>query len=79
MSDPSGDLKAMTADEHRAMELTAELANLCRKIVGTGNQADHDWNELAHRIHAVQHTILAQAAARAYPYKYRPLGGWGTR
>ena len=65
----------MTADEHEAMEVTARLANLVKKIIGEGPQAAHDWAEAAQRIHAIQHTIMAQAAARAYPDRYRPLGG----
>ncbi len=70
----AGDL--MTEDEHAAMKLTADLANALHRIIGKGGQAEHDWAEAAQRIHAIQHTILAQAAARAYPDLYRPLGGW---
>lgn len=66
----------LTADEHEAMRLSGDLAGLLRRIIGKGNQAEHDWAEAAARIHAVQHMILAQAAARSYPGLYRPLGGW---
>ncbi len=71
----------MTDLEHEAMELTAQLANAMRRIIhdGGGSQVDHDWSEVAQRIHAIQHTILAQAAARAYPDLYRPLGGWAAK
>lgn len=65
----------LTVEEREALDLSGKLANLCRRIVGSGPQADHDWNELAARIHAVQHTIMAQAAARAYPQEFRLLGG----
>jgi hypothetical protein len=64
----------LTDVEQRALGLTGELAKLMREIIGTGPQSEHDWNEAAHRIHAIQHMIMAQAAARAYPLLYRPLG-----
>ena len=66
----------LTPDEHLALELSAELALLVRKIIGDGPDADYDWAMALDRIHAVEHSILAQAAARAYPEFYRPLGGW---
>ena len=66
----------LTPDEHLAMETSAELANLVRKIIGDGPEADLDWAEAMYRIHAVEQMILAQAAARAFPDLYRPLGGW---
>lgn len=68
----------MTELEHEAMRLSGDLATCLKRIIGTGPQAEHDWAEAAQRIHAIQHTILAQAAARAYPGLYRPLGGWTT-
>jgi hypothetical protein len=71
-SSDRGDL--LTADEREALALSGQLAKLCRRIVGSGPQAADDWSELASRIHAVQHTIMAQAAARAYPFEFRLLG-----
>lgn len=35
-----------------------------------------DLAEVADKIHQLQDMVLAQAAARAYPDLYRPLGGW---
>jgi hypothetical protein len=67
--------EALTPDEHEAMRLSAALANVVRRIIGDGPQAEHDWNEAAQRIHAVQHMVMAQAAARCYPERYRLLGG----
>lgn len=64
----------LTEDEHEAMRLSGELANTVGRIIGKGPQAEYDWNEAAQRIHAIQHMILAQAAARAYPDRYRLLG-----
>lgn len=66
----------MTPAEHRAMDLTVELVNLiCHDIIGHGPTRTGDINELVGDIHAVQRTILKQAAARAYPDRYRLLGG----
>lgn len=65
----------LTDDEKEAMRLSGQLANLCGRIIGNGPQAENDWAEMAYRIHGVQHMILAQAAARAYPKEYRLLGG----
>jgi len=40
------------------------------EITGGG----HDWTEAAQRIHGLQHMVMAQAAARAFPHLYRELG-----
>ncbi|MBM0201804.1 hypothetical protein JNW90_00875 [Micromonospora sp. STR1s_5] len=70
---------ALTPAEHAAMDLTAQLwAALC-EITGDDNSRAGDLTELAAPIHAIQHAILAQAAARAYPDRYRLLGGVLTR
>ena len=67
--------EALTDDEHYAMDLTADLANILqRSVIGNGSQWKNDWSEAALQIHALQHTILRQAAARAYPDRYRLLG-----
>jgi hypothetical protein len=66
----------LTDAEHRAMDLTGELWNLlCREVVGHGPSRDRDLRELAHDLHVIQERILAQAAGRAYPNRYRLLGG----
>lgn len=66
----------LTPSEHRAMALTVELWNLlCTEIVGEGRSRAGDTKELCHHIHGIQRTVLAQAAARAYPDQYRLLGG----
>jgi len=71
MTDPG----LLTEAEHRAMDLTVELVNLIAgEIVGHGRTRESDLNELVRDIHAVQRTILKQAAARAYPDRYRLLG-----
>lgn len=48
--------------------------NLC-KIVGDGPSRSGDMRELVAHIHAIQQAIMSQAAARAYPEQFRPLGG----
>jgi hypothetical protein len=65
----------LTADEHEAIDLTGQLENLMGRIVGEGPTRTGDLNEVVQRIQAIQHMILAQAAARAYPDRYRLLGG----
>lgn len=65
----------LTDAEHRAMGLTTELWNLLCEIVGNGPSRAGDLRELAHDVHVIQERILAQAAGRAYPDRYRLLGG----
>lgn len=64
----------LTPEEHEVMDMTANLANALRRVVGDGPHAAHDWNEIAAPIHTIQHHVLAQAAARAYPERYRLMG-----
>jgi hypothetical protein len=65
----------LTAAEHNAVTTAALLANQVAEIITDGPSRDGDLAEAAHHIHAVQRMILAQAAARAYPDRYRTLGG----
>jgi hypothetical protein len=60
--------------EHLAMSLTRQLAGTLREVIGDGEQAQNDLREAVAHIHALQHAIMSQAAARAYPAKYRLLG-----
>lgn len=65
----------LTDAEQRAMDLTADLMKLLSsKIISSGPTRSQDLNEAALRIHAIQHMIMSQAAARAYPDTYRLLG-----
>lgn len=66
---------ALTDLEFEAMDKSGELSMLMRQIIGDGPNAYHDWAEYAAHIHAIQNMILSQAAARAYPDDFRPLGG----
>jgi hypothetical protein len=66
---------ALTDDELHALDLTADLANAVSRIIGGERTGAHDWAEMAAHIHCIQHAIMAQAAARAYPDRFRLLGG----
>lgn len=65
----------LTDDEHRAMTLTVDLATLLAEIISDGEARTSDYAELAAHLHVIQNAVLAQAAARAYPGRYRLLGG----
>lgn len=65
----------LSDDEREALSLTAKLAQVCMKVIGKGPSAEHDWAEMAHRIHDIQHALMSNAAARAYPDTFRLLGG----
>lgn len=65
----------LTDAELRAMDLTAELANLVgQEVIGNGPTRDADVREFVDKIHQIQSIILAQAASRAYPDRFRLLG-----
>lgn len=64
----------LTEDEHLAIVYLGQVANLMPKIIGNGRTKTQDSMEMAQRIHGIQHMIMAQAAARAYPHLYRRLG-----
>lgn len=68
---PAGPLTEL---EHQALELLAEFSRLLISIVGQGATRGHDFDELYHHVHVLQRTIGSQAAARAYPDRYRLLG-----
>lgn len=70
---PKGDL--LTLDELEFMDLSAQLANVMGRIIGDGDSRHHDLSEAVDKIHQLQHTVMAQAAARAYPHLFRLLGG----
>jgi hypothetical protein len=65
---------ALTPDELDALDLVANLANKIGRIVGEGRTRAHDINELVGHIHAIQNAVMSQAAARAYPGRFRLLG-----
>lgn len=65
----------MLTDAERAVVRKAGdlWGDLCA-VVGDGPTRDADLMELVVHIHAIQHAVMAQAAARAYPDEFRLLG-----
>jgi hypothetical protein len=72
--DQEGD-DCFTAAELAALDLAARLAEKLSQVVGDGPTRAHDLNELLVHVHAIQHALMAQAAARLYPERFRLLGG----
>ncbi len=65
----------LTTAEHEALDLTGRLARAIGTVIGGGGApAAADFREAVAHIHALQQMIMAQAAARAYPDRYRLLG-----
>lgn len=65
----------LTDDEQAALELTGELYSLLCRIAGNAGTRAGDLSEVALHIHALQNLVLAQVAGRAYPGRFRLLGG----
>lgn len=64
----------LTDAERAAIQKAGELwGDLCA-IVAPGSTRTADLDELIIHIHAIQHAVMAQAAARAYPDELRLLG-----
>lgn len=64
----------LTDDERAAIHAAGELWGQLCQIVGDGPTREADLGELVVHIHAIQQAVMAQAAARAYPELFRPLG-----
>jgi hypothetical protein len=69
-----GEQAFLTEEEHEILDLTSKLAERVRAWLGDGPAARGDWAELAGAIHVVQRQVLSNAAARAYPGRYRMAG-----
>jgi hypothetical protein len=65
----------LTEHELKVMDLTADLASGLARTVGYRSTRQVDMAELMSHVHVLQAAILAQAAARAYPDRFRLLGG----
>lgn len=71
----------LTLAEHEIIKLLGQAASkFATDVIGwrkgeemTDVQRD-DLAEFVDKIHQLQHTVLAQAASRAYPHLYRPAG-----
>lgn len=64
----------LTDHERLAIMHLTQFANLMPVIIGNGITRQQDSREVAEKIHGLQHMIMAQAAARAYPDEFRLLG-----
>jgi len=70
----SGMNDLLTPDELEAIDLLSRASSAIRRVIGVGPHATHDWADAATWIHNLQHAVMAQAAARAYPDRFRLLG-----
>lgn len=74
-------MSLLTSDEKELLEKLGSLANdfswIARKAADE-TKAKHPWSpdleEAVFHIHALQHIVMANAAARAYPEKFRLFG-----
>lgn len=64
----------LTPEEHEVLALLGRACSLMYRIIGEGPTAEGDRLEAAMRFNALQEMVLAQAAARCYPSRYRLLG-----
>lgn len=64
----------LTDRERRVVDLCAEVWNELAHVIASGPTLRADSAELAAHVHAIQNAVLSQAAARAFPSKYRLLG-----
>lgn len=67
----------LTDVEHQIVRRVNELAEDFIELVD-GPTAVDDYAEILPHLHALQQSVMAQAAARAHPRRYRLLGGKGT-
>lgn len=72
----SGKEELLTEAEHEVVELLGKAWNAFIQGVvrEDGPTAEHDRAEFLTHIHDAQHAIMAQAAGRAYPNRYRLIG-----
>lgn len=67
----------LTDKEHETIDALGQAATLYREVLTAtgGVTAAADFAEFAAHIHDCQNAVLANAAARAYPKRYRLSGG----
>lgn len=73
--DNSPDGSLLTDAEKKVIEDAGNLWMSICGVVGKESTRDADLKELIVHIHAIQRAVMANAAARAYPEEFRPLGG----
>ena len=65
----------LTSHEHQAISDAGHLYTLiATSIIAHGSTREDDLAEIRAAIHVIQHAVMAQAAARLYPERYRLLG-----
>ena len=64
----------LTETERLTIRTLGNVWNAICVIVEDGPSRDSDLNEAVLHIHALQHMIMANAAARAFPAGFRRLG-----
>jgi hypothetical protein len=69
-----GAVNGLDIAEQVALELSGTLAAAVADIIGRGPTRAADLAEATLHIHAIQHMIMSQSAARAHPDLYRLLG-----
>jgi DnaJ-class molecular chaperone len=67
-------VELLTDLERLTIDALGNVWNALCSIVGNDGSRLGDLGEAVVHIHALQHMIMAQAAARAYPNEYRQLG-----
>lgn len=66
----------LTQAEHQVMDFLAQAWNtFVQRVEGDPEASDEDQREFMYHIHGAQNMILANAAGRIYPEKYRLRGG----
>jgi hypothetical protein len=70
----AGMSELLTEQEHTTIWMLSQVYRHLRQIISDGSQQEHDLDEAVTHIHVLQHMVMAQAAARAYPDRYRLLG-----
>jgi hypothetical protein len=64
----------LTEAEFDTLDTVTLLVSQLNDIVGEGTNRAGDLTELSQHVHAIQALIMSQAAARAFPDKFRLLG-----
>jgi len=64
----------LTTEEREFVSRLGSLWNDLCMIVDRGATRRSDLDEAIVHVHALQHLVMAQAAARAYPNEFRRLG-----
>lgn len=65
----------LTEGEHKALYLIGQAWNaISHDVIADGPTRDADCREVIVHVHALQAMVMSQAAARAYPGKFRLLG-----